>query len=257
MRVSRNVEWGEMTGMQKVETVEQMPDEYRSVLLKLIYALASTEFASVEQHQPWINQGPTPEDRYIQAQIAADEAHQGFIDCRLLRNFGPDGAEMAEKLLTVKMGEHLLDAFNVPFDSWTDVVGFCFCMDLVAWYHLHAMENCSYAPLAREMTSMVHEERFHASFGARRARDLTGDADYQARAGAGSMEIQRAVDKWYPHALDTFGKAESKFSDLAVAYGIRRWGNQELRQMYKKDIDAKITEIGLEVPPEERGRKVF
>ncbi len=103
MRVSRNVEWGEMLGMQKVETVEQMPDEYRGVLLKLIYALASTEFASVEQHQPWINQGPTAEDRYIQAQIAADEAHQGFIDCRLLRNFGPDGAEMAEKLLTVSI----------------------------------------------------------------------------------------------------------------------------------------------------------
>ena len=77
MRVSRNVQWGEMQGMQKVETVEQMPDEYRDVLTKIIYALASTEFASVEQHQPWINQGPTPEDRYIQAQITADEAHQG------------------------------------------------------------------------------------------------------------------------------------------------------------------------------------
>ena len=92
--------------------VEQMPDDYRDVLLKLIYALASTEFASVEQHQPWINQGPTPEDRYIQAQIAADEAHQGFIDCRLLRSFGPEGAAMAERLLEVKMGEHLLEAFN-------------------------------------------------------------------------------------------------------------------------------------------------
>ena len=94
MRVSRNVEWGELLGMQKIETMEQMPDEYRDVLLKLIYALASTEFASVEQHQPWINRGPTPEDRYIQAQIAADEAHQGFIDCLMLRNFGPDGAEI-------------------------------------------------------------------------------------------------------------------------------------------------------------------
>lgn len=65
------------------------------------------------------------------------------------------------------------------------------------------------------------------------------------------------MDKWYPHALDTFGKSESKFSDLAVAYGIRRWGNDELRQMYKKDIDAKIAEIGIEVPPEDRNRKVF
>ena len=110
MSVSRSVEWGALLGMRKVETVEQMPDEYRDVMLKLLYALASTEFASVEQHQPWINKGPTPEDRYIQAQIAADEAHQGFIDCRLLRQFGPDGAAMAEDLLGKKMGEHMIDA---------------------------------------------------------------------------------------------------------------------------------------------------
>ncbi len=257
MRVSRGVQWGEMQGMQKVETVEQMPDDYRDVLTKIIYALASTEFASVEQHQPWINQGPTAEDRFIQAQIAADEAHQGFIDSRLLRSFGAEGAAMADELLKKKMGEHLLEAFNVPFESWVGLIGFCFCMDLVAWYHLHAMENCSYAPLAREMTTMVHEERFHASFGARRARDLVHSAKYQALAGAGREDMQAAVDKWYPHALDTFGKSGSKFSDKAVAFGIRRWNNEDLRAMYKEDIDKKIAAIGLAVPPEDRNRAIF
>ena len=29
MSVSRSVEWGVLLGMRKVETVEQMPDEYR------------------------------------------------------------------------------------------------------------------------------------------------------------------------------------------------------------------------------------
>ena len=257
MSVSRAVEWGVLLGMRKVETVEQMPEEYRQVVLKLLGALASTEFASVEQHQPWINRGPTPEDRYIQAQVAADEAHQGFIDCRMLRGFGADGAALADDLLRRRMGEHPIDAFNVPFESWTDTVTFCFTMDLVAWYHLHAMENSSYAPWAREMTSMVHEEKFHAAFGARRVRDLVTDAEYQRLAGAGRDEVQVAIDKWYPRALDTFGKSESRFSDLAVAYGVRRWGNAELRSMYKADIDEQITKLGLVVPPAERDRKVF
>jgi 1,2-phenylacetyl-CoA epoxidase catalytic subunit len=243
--------------MRKVETVEQMPDEYRDVMLKLLYALASTEFASVEQHQPWINQGPTPEDRYIQAQITADEAHQGFIDCRLLRQFGPAGAALADDLLTKKMGDHLIDAFNVPFESWVDTVTFCFTMDLVAWYHLRAMENSSYAPWAREMTSMVHEEKFHAAFGARRVKDLVGDPEYQRLAKAGKAEVQAAVDKWYPKALDTFGKSESRFSDLAVMYGIRRWGNAELRTTYKADVDEQIKRLGLTVPSAELGRKVL
>lgn len=150
MSISRNVMWGELKGMRKIETVEQMPAEYRQTLLKILYALASTEFASVEQHQPWINQGPTAEDRYVQAQISADEAHQGFIDSRLLRTFGPEGEALAEKLLRLRIGEHPLHAFNVPFESWPDVCGFCFLMDHVAWYHLRAFEDSSFAPLARD-----------------------------------------------------------------------------------------------------------
>ena len=257
MSVTRAVEWGVLLGMRKVETVEQMPAEYRDTLLKLLYALASTEFASVEQHQPWINKGPTPEDRYIQAQVAADEAHQGFIDCRLLRTFGPDGAAMVDDLLRRRMGEHPIDAFNVPFESWLDTIAFCFTMDLVAWYHLRAMENSSFAPWAREMTSMVHEEKFHASFGARRVADVVRDPDYARLCGATRDDVQRAIDKWYPRALDTFGKSQSRFSDLAVAYGIRRWGNAELRGMYKEDIDAQLRGLGLAVPPEDRDRKIL
>jgi len=256
MSISRNVMWGDLRGMRKVETVEQMPEDYRATLLKIVYALASTEFASVEQHQPWLNKGPTAEDRYVQAQIAADEAHQGFIDCRLLRSFGAEGEALAERLLAAKMGEHPLHAFNVPFESWPDVCGFCFLMDHVAWYHLRAFEDSSFAPFAREMTTMVHEERFHASFGAKRIRDLSQDARYQDLAGAGKAEAQAAVDKWYPHSLDTFGAAQSKFSDLAVGYGIRRWGNEELRQMWKKDLDAQIAAAGLKVPDSSKNRKI-
>ena len=114
MRVSRSIQWGSLNGMRKVETPEQMTEEYRSTLLKIVYALASTEFASVEQHHRWINQGPTAEDRFIQAQIAADEAHQGFIDCRMLRHFGKEGEDMADRLLTLRMGQHPIAAFNVP-----------------------------------------------------------------------------------------------------------------------------------------------
>jgi 1,2-phenylacetyl-CoA epoxidase catalytic subunit len=257
MSVTRTVAWGSLQGMQKVETVEQMPDEYRDTLLKIIAALASTEFASVEQHQPWINQGPTPEDRYIQAQIAADEAHQGFLDCKMLRSFGEDGAAIADDLMRRRRGEHALEVFNQPFNSWVETVTFCFTLDLVAWYHLHAMENCSYAPLAREMVTMIQEEKFHASFGARRVRDLATKPEYQALCGAGRDEVQAAIDKWYPHSLDTFGKADSKFSALAVDFGIRRWGNEELREMYRKDIDTKIEALGLTIPPADRGRTVL
>ena len=254
--VSRRVTHGELKGMNKIEAVEQMPEDYRKTLFKIIAALASTEFASVEQHQPWINQGPTPEDRFAQAQVCADEAHQGFIDSRLLKQFGPEGEETAEKLMNLKLGEHPLKAFNVPFESWVDTCGFCFLLDHVAWYHLRALEGCSFAPLAREMTSMVHEERFHASFGARRIKDVVQNPHYAALCKATPEDAQATVDKWYPHALDTFGAKDSKVSELAVKYGIRKWGNEELRSMWKTDLDAQIEKIGLRVPDAEEGRSI-
>ena len=106
------------------------------------------------------------------------------------------------------------------------------------------------------MTTMVHEEKFHASFGARRVRDLVRDPDYAALCGATAADVQRTIDKWYPKALDTFGKSVSKFSDLAVAYGIRRWGNEELRQKWKADLDKQIVAAGLKVPDATVGRLV-
>ncbi len=247
--VSRSVQWGEMRGMHKLETVEQMTPEYRDTIFKIVYALASTEFASVEQHQAFINRGPTAEDRFTQAQICADEAHQGMEDLRTLALFGQEGVDAGRKLLNTKMGEHMLEAFNLPFESWTDLCMFCCTMDLVAWYHLKALENSSFAPFARSMTSMVPEERFHASFGANRVRTILTNPEYAEAAGTLPGEVQARLEKWYPRSLDTFGKKDARFSEAAVAMGIRKWGNEELRQMWMADINPMLEGMGLRVPP--------
>jgi 1,2-phenylacetyl-CoA epoxidase catalytic subunit len=106
------------------------------------------------------------------------------------------------------------------------------------------------------MTTMVGEEKFHASFGARRIKDLVRDPRYQDLARAGPADAQQTIDKWYPHALDTFGSATSSFSELAITHGIRRWGNEELRLMWRKDIDPQIEQLGLRVPDPQRGRLI-
>jgi 1,2-phenylacetyl-CoA epoxidase catalytic subunit len=247
--VSRAIQWGELRGMHKLETVDQMTPEYRDTVFKIVYALASTEFASVEQHQAWINRGPTGEDRFTQAQICADEAHQGMEDLRTLALFGPDGVAAGEDLLNRKMGDHLLEAFNIPFESWTDLCMFCCTMDLVAWYHLKAFENSSFAPFARSMTSMVPEERFHASFGANRVRKILSDPAYAEAAGTRPGEVQARLEKWYPRAGDTFGKSDSRFAEAAVAMGIRKWDNEALRQMWMADLNPTLENMGLHVPP--------
>jgi len=82
------------------------------------------------------------------------------------------------------------------------------------------------------------------------------DTRYQNQCQVGSAEAQKTIDKWYPHALDTFGSATSKFSELAVACGIRRLGNEKLRQMWCKDIAPQIEKLGFRVPDSEKGRLI-
>jgi ring-1,2-phenylacetyl-CoA epoxidase subunit PaaA len=130
-------------------------------------------------------------------------------------------------------------------------------MDLVAWYHLKAFENSSLAPFARAMCSMVPEERFHASFGANRVRRLVDDPAYLEAAGGTRADVETSLRKWYPRALDTFGASKSRFSDLAVRFGIRRWGNEELRQMYLQDINPLLLSMGLQPPAPEWDRHVL
>lgn len=54
----------------------------------------------------------------------------------------------------------------------------------------------------------------------------------------------------------SYGAATSSCSELAIAHGIRRWGNEELRQMWRKDIDPQIEKLGLRVPGPEQGRLI-
>ena len=153
------------------------------------------------------------------------------------------------------MGEHPIDAFNVPFESWIDTITFCFTMDLVAWYHLRAMENSSFAPWAREMTTMVHEEKFHASFGARRVADVMRSAEYARLCGADRDEVQRSVNKWYPAALDMFGRSDSPNVPKFIHWGLKSVGNAEIRRTYKAYVDGKLQGLGLEVPDEKSNRR--
>ena len=108
---TRDVQWGELKGIRKFEHAHELTDEYRDFLLKLLWVQADTEFASVQQHRPWLDTAPTFEDRWIEARIIADEMRHGWQMIKLLEDFGEDGRHYAEDLLNRKEHEHKLDSF--------------------------------------------------------------------------------------------------------------------------------------------------
>jgi ring-1,2-phenylacetyl-CoA epoxidase subunit PaaA len=249
----REILWGASAGVRKYETAEEIPPEMRRLVIRLMVVQADTEFASIQQHRPWLDSAPTLEDRWIEARIVADEARHGLQACRILRDFGEEGQGMIDELLTKREGEHKLDAFNMKFDRWTDVGAFCCFVDRVGVYQLRAFQECSYGPLARAMPLMLSEEQLHLNFGASVLRRIAKD---EGKYYGDKAEAQASVNKWYPRALDMFGHTKSETSEKAIALGLKRWTNEEARQKYIREITPLIQAMGLTLPSADFDRHI-
>jgi 1,2-phenylacetyl-CoA epoxidase catalytic subunit len=249
----REILWGSAAGAHKYETAEELEPELSKLIVKLMVVQADTEFASIQQHRPWLDRAPTLEDRWIESRIVADEARHGLQACRILRDFGEAGQKYIDELLTKREGEHKLDAFNMPFDTWADVGAFTCFVDRVGVYQLRAFQECSYGPLARAMPLMLSEEQLHLNFGSSVLRRMVHDGPKYSGSKA---EAQAAVNKWYPRALDMFGHSNSETSRRAIEFGLKRWTNEEARARYISEVTGLTAAVGLELPPPEFDRHI-
>jgi len=250
----REILWGASAGVRKLETAEEVPPEMRKLIVKLMVVQADTEFASIQQHRPWLDKAPTLEDRWIEARIVADEARHGLQACRILRDFGEEGQQLIDELLAKREGQHKLDAFNMTFDKWSDVGAFTCFVDRVGVYQLRAFQECSYGPLARAMPLMLSEEQLHLNFGASVLKRMVREGP---RYSGSREEAQAAVQKWYPRALDMFGHSNSETSRKAIELGLKRWTNEEARARYIQEITPLVHALGLTLPPAEFDRHVL
>lgn len=249
----REILWGGAAGVRKYETAEEIPPEMRKLIIRLMVVQADTEFASIQQHRPWLDSAPTLEDRWIEARIVADEARHGLQACRILRDFGEEGQKMIDDLLTKEEGHHKLDAFNMKFDRWSDAGAFLCFVDRVGVYQLRAFQECAYGPLARAMPLMLSEEQLHLNMGFNvlRRMALHGAGYYGSKE-----EAQAAINKWYPRALDMFGHSNSDTSRKAIELGLKRWTNEEARARYIQEVTPLVKSMGLELPPPEFDRRI-
>jgi ring-1,2-phenylacetyl-CoA epoxidase subunit PaaA len=249
----REILWGTSAGARKFETSEELPADMRKLIIRLMVVQADTEFASIQQHRPWLDRAPVLEDRWVEARIVADEARHGLQACRILRDFGEEGQQYIDELLAKKEGEHKLEAFNMKFDRWSDVGAFTCFVDRVGVYQLRAFQECSYGPLARAMPLMLSEEQLHLNFGFSVLKRIAKDG---AKYYGSREEAQEAIRRWYPRALDMFGHSNSETSRKAIEWGLKRWTNEEARARYIQEVTPLVKSMGLELPPPEFDRHI-
>ncbi len=232
---------------EKIKAVDfdHMPREYQELLTRVLTIQADCEIGGPHVYgEKWLLRAPTADDMYRLSRIIGEEIdHFRKID-KLLKEIHGDGTALLGKDKSMRY----LDAFKVTeVPTWADVAVFCFLIDRVGKYQVEEFNDSTYLPLNEILPGIVHEEIGHIAYGYSKVRELSSD-------GKGREETQQALDRWYPLALDMFGRSESRRSERYIEWGIKRRTNAEARTAYIEEVNPLISKLGLHVPDERKGR---
>jgi 1,2-phenylacetyl-CoA epoxidase catalytic subunit len=240
---------GEHAGEKKRVKPEELTEEEATHLLAIIRAQASTEFGSIQQHAGTIERAQDEEDKYWVMRVMAEELRHGYQMFHLLLSQdwskvsgGMKGEDMVEEILSMQTGSHVLDAFNLEYDSFIDNVCFAALVDRVGKYQLTMQRVCAYRPMADSMPPMLREEAFHLAAGVIPMRR------WAKRAAQGDVfitmeSIQKSVNKWFPRALEMFGDERGGGKNLS--FGFKDMKNREALDMYVEEVGRMIRDINM------------
>jgi benzoyl-CoA 2,3-dioxygenase component B len=150
------------------------------------------------------------------------------------------GEDMVEEILSMQTGSHVLDAFNLEYDSFIDNVCFAALIDRVGKYQLTMQKVCAYKPFADSMPPMLREEAFHLAAGVipmRRWAKRAAEGDVFITMPA----IQKSVNKWYPRALEMFG--DERGGDTNVKFGFKDMKNREAQDLFIEEVRRMLRDI--------------
>jgi len=243
------VQVGDHRGEQKRLDPEQLSEEEAAHLLAIIKAQASTEFGSIQQHAGTLERADDDQDRFWVLRVMAEELRHGYQMLHLLLSKdwshvsgGVTGEQMVEEILSMQTGNHVLDAFNLDYDSFIDNITFAAIIDRVGKYQLTMQRVCAYKPMADSMPPMLREEAFHLAAGVipmRRWAQRAAQGDPFITMGA----VQRAINKWFPRGLEMFG--DERGGDTNLKFGFKDMKNREAQDQYIEEVRRMIRDINL------------
>ena len=227
---------------EKIEPKDPMPAGYRKTLVRQIGQHAHSEIVGMLPEGNWITRAPTLMRKQILLAKVQDEAGHWLYLYSAAETLGVSREEMTEELLSGKAKYSSI--FNYPTLSWADMGAIGWLVDGAAIMNQVPLCRCSYGPYARAMIRVCKEESFHQRQGYELMMTLAAGTEAQKDMA------QDALNRWWWPSLMMFGPpdSDSQHSDQSMAWKIKRFTNDELRQKF---IDATVPQaekIGLSVP---------
>ncbi|MFQ5986318.1 MAG: hypothetical protein ACE5KQ_03065 [Thermoplasmata archaeon] len=264
----------------RVNRAEDLNDAQFDIALRIIKAQASTELGSIQQHRmvySKLDDGSlTGVDREIVEGIHRTDGYSntypGTLEAlsfsakrvcveELRHHYQMAGVltldrtwdqrdgrhyatETLDELFAMKPGQHILDAFNIPFLSLMDEAVFMALIDRVGKYQLEMQHHFLYAPMALSMPFMrFMEESYHLAAGERLTRAIAVAATLDG-GNFGIEDLQHTINAWYPRGLEMFG---SELSGQQVKGVFKTLANAEAQAIFSREVRGKVRDINLAI----------
>jgi hypothetical protein len=226
---------------------DALPEEYKGLLLKMLRhegeRAGNKSFLGFMATCLDLAEALFPDrhTRLLKAEYLAEELKHAIMFHRLAVGLEHDFA-----LRDVPYAHY---AFHLPRETWADDAYFHFFVDLNGAFHARDWRESSYVPLQKMSATVERDELGHSEMGYYFLQEICSTAPGRALA-------RKLLDKWYPAALDMFGRSDSPNVPRFIEWGLKSVGNADIRNAYKAYVDRKLVALGLD-PPDERQHRRF
>lgn len=242
---------------KKIEPKDWMPDAYRKTLIRQISQHAHSEIVGMLPEGNWITRAPSLKRKAILLAKVQDEAGHGLYLYSAAETLGVERDDLINDLHSGKAKYSSI--FNYPTLTWADIGAIGWLVDGAAIMNQVPLCKCSYGPYARAMVRVCKEESFHQRQGFEILLTMMRGTDEQ------KAMVQDAMNRWWWPSLMMFGPsdAESTHSAQSMAWKIKLFSNDELRQRFVDMTVPQAEVLGINIPDpdlkwnEERGHYDF
>jgi ring-1,2-phenylacetyl-CoA epoxidase subunit PaaA len=226
----------------RIEPRDWMPEAYRKSLVRQISQHAHSEIIGMQPEANWITRAPSLKRKAILMAKVQDEAGHGLYLYSAAQTLGATRDGMTEALIAGKA--RYSSIFNYPTPTWADMGAIGWLVDGAAICNQVPLCRASYGPYGRAMVRICKEESFHQRQGFEILLELMQGTDAQRTMA------QDAVDRWYWPSLMMFGPPddESPNSAQSMAWNIKRFSNDELRQRFVGMLVPQAEALGVTLP---------
>src|SRR5579875_1066147 len=230
---------------QRIEPTDWMPEAYRKTLIRQIGQHAHSEIIGMQPEGNWITRAPSLKRKAILMAKVQDEAGHGLYLYSAAQTLGIDRDTMTQQLIDGVAKYSSI--FNYLTPSWADMGCIGWLVDGAAICNQVPLCRASYGPYGRAMVRICKEESFHQRQGFEILLTLMRGTEAQRRMA------QDAVDRWYWPSLMMFGPpdGDSPNSARSMAWKIKRFSNDELRQRFVGMLVPQAEALGVTLPDPE------